>query len=200
MGSEMCIRDSTQLVPGLPMDGLSLTPHLYGTGGHDTVYAEYMGEGTIAPMMMIRRGPWKYITCPSDPPQMFNLSQDPLEVNNLATSQDPQIQEVFHAFEQEAKTKWNLKKITEDVLLCQRKRRLVWSALTKGRFESWDWRGSESDDGRNRFIRSNMALDDLERRARYPVHAITHDSAPPEHMKPGSTLRGGGAQNAVKAW
>ena len=68
----------TSLLPGLPMDGLSLMPHLYGNaGGHDIVFAEYMGEGTIAPMMMIRRGQWKYITCPADPPQLFNLRRDP---------------------------------------------------------------------------------------------------------------------------
>ena len=184
----------TKLIPGLPMDGLTLLPHLYGhEGGHDTALAEYMGEGTVAPLMMIRRGPWKYITCPADPPQLFNLVDDPLEVVNLATSQDPKVQEVFNAFEKEANARWDFKKITEDVLLCQRKRKFVWSALTKGRFESWDWRGSELDDGRNKFIRSNMPLDDLERRARYPIHPDmqTPSTTGSEHMKAISNLRGG---------
>ncbi|KAJ9656990.1 hypothetical protein H2198_004590 [Neophaeococcomyces mojaviensis] len=186
----------SKLIPGLPMDGLSLMPHLYGTGGHDTAWAEYMGEGTVSPLMMIRRGPWKYITCPADPPQLFNLAQDPLELDNLATSQDPLVQEVFQAFEKEAQAKWDFKQITQDVLLCQRKRKFIWSALSKGRFESWDWRGSELDDGRNRFIRSTMPLDDLERRARYPVYATTQDSTPAsEHMKPISSIRYDVAKN-----
>eukprot|EP00128_Syssomonas_multiformis_P003030 Colp12_sorted_trinity150504_noHs@34405 len=32
---------SARLVPGLPLDGLSLLPHLRGEGGHDTVFGEY---------------------------------------------------------------------------------------------------------------------------------------------------------------
>ncbi|EXJ88524.1 choline-sulfatase [Capronia coronata CBS 617.96] len=160
----------SKLVPGLPMDGLSLMPHLYGgSGGHDTVFAEYMGEGTVAPLMMIRRGDWKYITCPIDPPQLFNLRKDPRELVNLATSEDAETQAVFKAFEAEANKKWDFKKITEDVLICQRQRRLVWSALTQGRFESWDWKGHE--DGRTKYIRSQTPLDELERRARYPMHS-----------------------------
>jgi choline-sulfatase len=161
----------SQLIPGLPMDGVSLLPHLYGSGGHDNVFAEYMGEGTVAPLMMIRRGEWKYVTCPADPPQLFNLARDPLEVNNLATSTDPAAKRVFDAFEKEAHAKWDFKKITEDVLVCQRQRRLVWSALTKGRFESWDWKGDVKDDGRLKYIRSQIPLDDLERKARYPIHS-----------------------------
>lgn len=158
----------SKLIPGLPMDGLSLIPHLYGgLGGHDTAFAEYMGEGTISPLMMIRRGEWKYITCPSDPPQLFNLVKDPLEVNNLATSTDGETQAIFAAFEAEAKAKWNFSKITNDVLQCQRQRRFVWTALTQGRFESWDWKGD--DDGRTKYIRSQTPLDELERRARYPI-------------------------------
>jgi choline-sulfatase len=160
----------SKLVPGLEIDGLSLMPHLYGgAGGHDTVFAEYMGEGTIAPLMMIRRGDWKYITCPSDPPQLFNLRKDPYELDNLATSPDAEMQAVFKAFDDEAHAKWDFKKITDDVLHVQRQRRFVWSALTKGRFESWDWKGEE--DGRKKYIRSQIPLDELERKARYPMHS-----------------------------
>lgn len=160
-----------KLVPGLPMDGISMLPHLYGGQGHDTVFAEYMGEGTIAPMMMIRRGNWKYIACPADPPLLYNLAKDPKELKNLAVSADPDDKAVFEAFEAEAAAKWNYKQITADVLACQRRRRFVWDALQQGRFESWDWRGDENDDGRNKFIRSQMPLDDLELRARFPAAA-----------------------------
>ena len=159
-----------KLVPGLPMDGVSLMPHLYGgEGGHDTVFAEYMGEGTVAPLMMIRRGDWKYITCPVDPPQLFHLRKDPLELENLATSQEPEIQAVFRAFEREASKKWDFRKITDDVLNCQRQRRFVWTALSQGRFESWDY--NPIDDGRVKYIRSQTPLDELERKARYPMHS-----------------------------
>ena len=156
-----------ELIAGLPMDGVSLLPHLYGGKGHDNVFAEYMGEGTVAPLMMIRRGPWKYITCPADPPQLFNLKNDPFELVNLATSSDEHATAVCHAFEQEAAQKWDFASIAQDVLLCQRKRHFVWKALQLGRFESWDWKGEE--DGRTKYIRSQTPLDHLELRARFPI-------------------------------
>jgi choline-sulfatase len=162
-----------KLWPGLPMDGTSLLPHLEDReGGSDTVFAEYCGEGTIAPMMMIRRGPWKYITCPADAPQLYNLDTDPEERFNLALLapkhplMTPEIIIALHAFTAEAEQKWDMKAITDSVLLSQRSRRLVWSALKTGRFTSWDH--NPEDDGRQKYIRSHIPLDDLELRARFP--------------------------------
>ncbi|KAJ5161422.1 hypothetical protein N7492_006814 [Penicillium capsulatum] len=73
------------LVPGLPMDGVSLMPYLTGGEGPrtDTVYGEYMGEGTQAPLVMIRRGRWKFIYSAIDPPMLFDLVADPDEQVNL---------------------------------------------------------------------------------------------------------------------
>lgn len=73
----------------LPMDGVSLMPHLLeeeDKSGQktNTVLGEYMGEATLAPTVMIRRGPWKFVYCPLDPPMLYNVEQDPTEVNNLA--------------------------------------------------------------------------------------------------------------------
>lgn len=164
---------STSLVPGLPMDGSSLLPYLQeGPGGCDTVFAEYCGEGTVAPLMMIRRGDWKYITCPADPPQLFNLANDPSELHNLAQFPakhplvTPEVTSVLEAFHEEAQKKWNFAEITDKVLVSQRQRRLVWKALKTGTFTSWDY--NPIDDGRHKYIRSHMHLDDLELRARYP--------------------------------
>ena len=56
--------------------------------------------------------------------------------------------------------------ITDSVLVSQRQRRLVWVALKSGKFTSWDH--NPQDDGREKYIRSHMHLDDLELRARYP--------------------------------
>ncbi|TGO62865.1 hypothetical protein BOTNAR_0108g00270 [Botryotinia narcissicola] len=144
---------NVELWPGLPMDGSSLLPHLQSRpGGSDTVFAEYCGEGTISPMMMIRRGLWKYITCPADPDQLYNLADDPKEVVNLASlpAKHPLMTEettkFLRDFQAEAAAKWDFEKITNDVLLSQRQRRLVWSALKVGKFTSWDH--NPNDDGR----------------------------------------------------
>lgn len=157
----------SSLVPGLPMDGVSIVPHLKGKDTHDTVFAEYMGEGTIAPMMMIRRGPWKYITCPADPDLLYNLAEDPHELHNLATSADAKVQEVYQRFVAEAAAKWDMPAITQNVLLKQRARRFCFSALKQGKWTSWDY--SVPDNSQDKYIRSHMDLDDLERRARYPA-------------------------------
>ncbi|KAJ8132425.1 hypothetical protein O1611_g1199 [Lasiodiplodia mahajangana] len=171
----LCDIVGTQLIPGLPMDGTSLLPHLEGKPGHDTVIAEYTGEGTISPLMMIRRGPWKYITCPTDAPQLFNLDSDPLELVNLAelankteglTADEEEAKAKFEKFEAEGKTRWDFEAITQSVLLSQRTRRLVWDALKVGKFDPWDY--NPIDNGTNKYIRSFLPLDDLERRARYP--------------------------------
>ncbi|KAI1191902.1 choline-sulfatase [Nemania serpens] len=171
----LCDLVDVQLFPGLPMDGTSLLPHLEGRPGHDTVISEYTGEGTISPLMMIRRGPWKYITCPTDPPQLFNLENDPLELVNLAelaskteglTADEEEAKAKFEKFEAEAKARWDFDAITQTVLLSQRTRRLVWSALKVGKFDAWDY--NPDDNGTNKYIRSFLPLDDLERRARYP--------------------------------
>lgn len=144
--------------PSLPMDGMSLLPHLEGREGHDTVISEYTGEGTISPLMMIRRGPWKYITCPTDEPMLFNLDQDPLELVNLAklvnkeslTPEEEVAKAKFLKFEAEAQARWDFKAITDDVLLSQRKRRVVWDALKLGRFDCWDFDPATQEDGKSK--------------------------------------------------
>jgi arylsulfatase A-like enzyme len=129
--------------PRLPLDGRSLVPFLEGNGSPRTVYGEYLGEGTVAPLMMIRRGPWKFVTCPVDPPQLFNLDEDPRELTNLATSTDATVKQAFQAFELEANARWDFKRIHAEVLKSQRSRKLCWDALTRGRFQSWDYQPRE---------------------------------------------------------
>lgn len=70
----------------LPIDGVSLMPYITGEAGlkTDTVLGEYMGEGTLSPLVMIRRGRWKFVYSPIDPPQLFDVVADPLESVNLA--------------------------------------------------------------------------------------------------------------------
>ena len=127
----------------LPIDGESLVPFLKGNGSPRTIYGEYLGEGTIAPLMMIRRGPWKFVTCPTDLPQLFNIEEDPRELRNLATSDDAAIKKTLGVFEMEANARWDFKRIHKEVLKSQRSRKLCWNALIRGRFQSWDYQPHE---------------------------------------------------------
>lgn len=82
------------LIKELPLDGVSLLPHLTGEDGpkSDTALGEYMGEGTQSPVVMIRRGPWKFVYSLLDQPMLFDLEIDPAEkVNLVAGLPEPKI-------------------------------------------------------------------------------------------------------------
>lgn len=146
------------------VDGQSLVPHLTGTGGHDEAIGEFLAEGAIAPIVMIRRGDWKFIHSPVDPDQLFNLKDDPRELINLAA--DPALGELAAAFRAEVAQRWNLDAIHADVLASQRRRRFHFAATTQGRIQSWDWQPMQ--DASQRYMRNHIELDTLEAMARYP--------------------------------
>jgi len=63
---------------GLNLPGRSLVPSAVGdTDDVDETTGDYMGEMTSHPMFMIRRGVYKYIHCPTDPPLLFDVEADP---------------------------------------------------------------------------------------------------------------------------
>jgi choline-sulfatase len=146
------------------IDGRSLLPHLAGSRGHDEAIGEYLAEGAIAPIVMIRRGAHKFILSPSDPDQLYDLESDPDERRNLAAA--PGCAGLVADFRNEVSKRWNLARLEQDVRDSQRRRRLVAAALTVGRMTSWDY-GPPRDASRD-YIRNNMDLDQLEARARYP--------------------------------
>lgn len=152
------------LDPHLPLDGRSLVSHLDGGEGHDEVIGEYMAEGTDSPLMMIRRGAWKFVYSEKDPCLLFNLAQDPLERENLAGAAE--CRTVYDAFLNEARSRWDIERIHQDVLASQRRRRFVDAALNKGIRKSWDHQPMVN--ASEQYMRNHIDLDDLERRARYP--------------------------------
>ena len=147
-----------------PIEGRSLMPHLLGDGGHDEVIGEYMGEGAIAPLVMIRRANFKFIHTPSDPDQLFDLSSDPKELNNLAEA--PEYTALIQAFRREVEQRWDFDAITQRVLESQRRRKLVASALAKGKVTTWDHQPLV--DASVQYMRNTIDLDDLEARSRFP--------------------------------
>ncbi|MGQ7960158.1 choline-sulfatase [Pseudomonas sp. SP16.1] len=149
---------------GLDLEGRSLLAHLTGEGGHDEVIGEYMAEGTTSPLMMIRRGPWKFVYSEQDPLLLFNLQQDPQERENLAESADHR--GLLAEFLAEARERWDIPAIHAATLASQRRRRLVADALSQGKLTSWDHQPWV--DASQQYMRNHIDLDDLERRARYP--------------------------------
>ncbi|GAA0336841.1 choline-sulfatase [Sphingomonas oligophenolica] len=147
-----------------PLDGESLVPHLTGEAGRDEVIGEYLGEGAIAPIVMIRRGPWKFVHSPVDPDQLYDLSNDPDELVNLATA--PEHSERLEAFHGEVDARWNLDALHAEVLASQKRRRLVAAATAKGIRAAWDFQPRR--DASQEYVRGHMDLEDLEAAARFP--------------------------------
>jgi choline-sulfatase len=139
-------------------------PHLQGSSGHDEVIGEYMAEGTTTPLLMIRRGPYKFIYSSQDPALLFNLASDPDELDNLA--RHPAHQGLLKGFLDEVARRWDLPALHERVLASQRQRRFVAGALSRGRRTGWDHQPLV--DAGQQYMRNHMDLDDLERRARFP--------------------------------
>ena len=152
------------------LDGESLVPLLSGTGDGDAarrrpVVAEYLAEGVTAPMVMVRRGALKYVRCPGDPEQLYDLDADPRELRNRAGGD--RHAEGLAELRAEADRRWDLEALERDVLDSQRERRVVVPALDRGRHEAWDY--VPRADGAMRYVRSKADLYDLQRRARLDV-------------------------------
>ncbi|SFP08923.1 choline-sulfatase [Ectopseudomonas composti] len=153
-----------QVDHSLELEGHSLLPHLQGKGGHDEVLGEYMAEGSVSPLMMIRRGPWKFVYSEQDPLLLFNLDSDPQERQNLAESSEHR--GILAGFVAEARERWDIPAIHAATLASQRRRRLVAEALSQGTLTSWDHQPWV--DASQQYMRNHIDLDDLERRARFP--------------------------------
>ena len=149
---------------GATIDGHSLAPWLNGGEGPDEVIGEYLAEGAIAPMLMIRRGPWKFIHSAPDPDMLFNLVDDPTEDSNLAAH--PGHTARVEDFRREIAQRWDLAALDAQVRESQRRRRIVDAALNIGETRAWDFQPFR--DASRSYVRNTIPLDDLEAMARFP--------------------------------
>jgi choline-sulfatase len=142
------------------IDGRSLLPHLSRTGGHDEAIGEYLAEGVVAPMVMLRRGAMKFVHTPGDPDLLFDLAADPDERVNLADAARAA------PWRAEVGRRWNLPALRETVLASQRQRHFVAAALREGRQTPWDWQPPR--DASRMYVRNRIPLEELEAMARFP--------------------------------
>ena len=72
-------------------------------------------EMTADPVIMIRRGRYKYIHCDSDAPLLYDIEADPMEKHNL--TDDPAHADLAAAFAAEIAEGWNMPVVKADVAL-----------------------------------------------------------------------------------
>jgi choline-sulfatase len=153
-----------QDMPGGAVDGRSFIPHCEGRDGHDEVIGEYLAEGAVAPLVMIRRERWKFVHSPADPDQLYDIAVDPDEIHNLAAH--PDHRRLVSSFLEEAASRWDLPGLDAAVRDSQKRRRFVDAALTTGSVTPWDFQPFR--DASRQYMRNTVDLDDLEARARFP--------------------------------
>ena len=150
---------------GAPIDGRSLMPLARGEDDPvDEAIGEYCAEMTAFPVIMIRRGPLKYIHCDSDPPQLYDLGNDPHERKNLAT--DPKYHNVSTGFATEVAERWDGEKIRAKVIATQRSRRALHAAMEAGAGDHWDY--NPPSDATQQYVRNHMDWTVAANRYRYP--------------------------------
>ncbi len=157
---------ATKPEPVDPLDGRSLLRLCDGDGAGDPNFAisEYLAEGTGAPMLMIRKGDYKYTHCPTDPEQLFDLRSDPDELINLADGAGAG--SILAGFRADRDAHWNADALRARVIADQHRRRSVHATLRLGRYQNWDFQPRR--DAANEYTRSHMELSDFDVNSRSP--------------------------------
>jgi choline-sulfatase len=145
-------------------DGESLVPVAGGTRRSSPVPMEYAAEASIAPLVAIRDRQWKYVHCEVDPPQLYDLSNDPHELSNLAA--DPAHAETAARLAGVIAAKWNMAAFDAAVRQSQARRWVVYEALRNGSYYPWDYQPLRK--ASERYMRNHMDLNVVEHDNRFP--------------------------------
>jgi len=145
-------------------DGESLLPVALGGARSRPVPIEYAAEATVAPIVALRDGDFKYVLCSADPEQLFDLASDPNERVNLAG--DPRFASTLAGFRTLADARWDLSQFDADVRASQARRLVVYEALRKGGYYPWDFQPLKI--ASERYMRNHMDLNILEDSQRFP--------------------------------
>lgn len=125
---------------------------------------EYAAEGSIAPLVGMRDGDFKFIHCWTDPPQLFDLASDPDEMQNLMG--DLAYANKMVHFTTPMNAGWDLEKFDAKVRETRARRHIVYAALRQGHYHPWDYQPLQL--ASERYMGNHMDLSFLEETKRFP--------------------------------
>ena len=146
-----------------PIDGHSLIPALDGdtSGLTDIAISEFAADGSTGPSRMVRKGPWKYMWLEGQDTLLYNVEDDPKELDNKSgNAEAADIEAELSAI---AMQNWDPAYYFEEIAACQR-RRLMIHNVTGGDPTYVNIVRLDDD---NRYIR-NAGAADTKARARLP--------------------------------
>lgn len=150
----------------LETDGTSLVPCLRGDDPPArTIAGEFLAEGVFDPVFMLRDARHKLFYSETDPPLLFDMTRDPLELNNCAA--DPAYEEALSALTTVAGQLWNAGEIKHRIIADQNRRRLVERAQSIGQRPVWDYRPPM--DPTQRWVRAGAWTTEVEAAAHLDV-------------------------------
>jgi choline-sulfatase len=119
------------------MAGASLVPLCddSSTASADLVFGESLSEGATAPILMVKQGSMKYVWSGCDPAQLFDLSTDPNELDNVAAA--PAHAATLTGLDAVVHDRWDVHELTANVLESQRRRAFLRSLYAGGKAPEW---------------------------------------------------------------
>ena len=132
--------------PAQELDGRTLLPALQGEElATVPIISEYHGDGIMRPSFMVRLGDWKYHYCHNLGAQLFDLSKDPEEWENLSgISQYSEIEQKLNAILTSGK--FDLEKIGREVWERLPLKKVVNQAM-KANDTHWDYQVDQNASG-----------------------------------------------------
>jgi len=145
------------------IDGQSLLPAMQGQSDSldDVVISEFAADGSTGPSRMVKKGAWKYMYLEGVDTLLYNLSDDPNELNNLSGSADAE--EIERELHDIAMRDWD-PEYWRRVIAHSQQQRLKIHYITKG---DPTYVHKIRDDDHLRYIR-NAGAADTKARARLP--------------------------------
>jgi choline-sulfatase len=144
-------------------DGESLLQALEGdpSGLRDTVISEFAADGSTGPSRMVKRGPWKYMSLEGVDELLYNLDDDPLELDNKI--QAPEASDIAAELRRLCMDGWDLEE-WRAIIAADQRRRVMIHRVSGG---EPTWVNTVRHDDGQRYVR-NAGAADTKARARLP--------------------------------